>query len=364
MTIKQHKQRYYLDLVEYDATGTVIAKAKAIIRSGELLDHYVQKLGYAGYHELQWKHITFSWVCRFHALWWLSITIERLSAEVALWVLVKHKEQLRARLLELGIYENNRSLSWGLPPYRIAVISSATSEWYRDFVTILADSAYRFEIELYPSAVHGSSAADDIVTQVHAIQHSEHPYALIVITRWGGGGEWLARQHDTRLIEEVCTSSLPILLATGHTSDVSLLDEVVWKSAKTPSDAAYLLIAETERNFQLVETTYHLIHTQIAEQIDRYAEQVDQLSTAIRVAGTRLIDHYETTLQQRWDLIESMDPLHVLQKWYALLQTTDHSYIGTRCLQQIALWETLLVQTASSTLTVRIEHIETVPPWS
>ena len=41
MQIKIHKSRVYIDLVEYDPAGTILAKARAIIRERELLDHYL-----------------------------------------------------------------------------------------------------------------------------------------------------------------------------------------------------------------------------------------------------------------------------------------------------------------------------------
>ncbi len=37
MQIKQHKQRVYIDLVEYDASGTLLAKMKALVWEIELL---------------------------------------------------------------------------------------------------------------------------------------------------------------------------------------------------------------------------------------------------------------------------------------------------------------------------------------
>jgi exonuclease VII large subunit len=35
---------------------------------------------------------------------------------------------------------------------------------------------------------------------------------------------------------------IPVIIATGHTADTSLLDEIVRYAAKTPSDAAHLII--------------------------------------------------------------------------------------------------------------------------
>ncbi|MBP6256537.1 hypothetical protein KA405_02180 [Patescibacteria group bacterium] len=40
---------------------------------------------------------------------------------------------------------------------------------------------------------------------------------------------------------------IPVILATGHTNDTSLLDEIVRHAAKTPSDAAHLIIDGLEQ---------------------------------------------------------------------------------------------------------------------
>lgn len=67
MHIKQHKNRVYLDLVEYDATGVLVAKIKAIIREKDLLDLYLHAHGLANYEALEGKVLLFEANCSFHA---------------------------------------------------------------------------------------------------------------------------------------------------------------------------------------------------------------------------------------------------------------------------------------------------------
>jgi hypothetical protein len=69
MQIKQHKQRIYIDLVEYDPTGAIVAKMKALIWDVDLLLVYLHAHGLSRMDELIGKILLFEASCSFHAQW-------------------------------------------------------------------------------------------------------------------------------------------------------------------------------------------------------------------------------------------------------------------------------------------------------
>gem|GEM_PF-7084076 len=58
----------------------------------------------------------------------MSLHVQSLSHEFARGQLQVQQEQIRLYLREQGIYEANKEQRFGLPPLRLAVISSPTSE--------------------------------------------------------------------------------------------------------------------------------------------------------------------------------------------------------------------------------------------
>ena len=74
----------------------------------------------------------------------------------------------------------------------------------------------------------------------------------------------------------------PVILATGHTSDRSILDEIVWHVAKTPSDAAHIIIDEVEQIAGSLDTLFIQIQEQIHNYLEIYTYNTHQRYTNIK----------------------------------------------------------------------------------
>lgn len=66
---------------------------------------------------------------------------------------------------------------------RLAIISSSTSEGFRDFVTILDQSNRKIEYQLFEARVHGDQARGDIADQLKQIGSNPSSWSAIIITR-------------------------------------------------------------------------------------------------------------------------------------------------------------------------------------
>lgn len=107
---------------------------------------------------------------------------------------------------------------------------------------------------------------------------------------------------------------LPVMLATGHTVDVSLLDELVWQVAKTPSDAAYRIIEILTSYDTTVQYLFQTSVSAIASTLFQYQQAVVSYSDSIhRMANDRTII-LQQMLSYRYTAIETLVPQKMLMK--------------------------------------------------
>lgn len=354
MQAKIHKTRVYLDVVEYDASWSLIAKMKAIVWEMDLLMVYLHAHGLAWVDELIGKILVFEASCSFHAQRWLSLHIQALSHEFARWQLHLQQEQIRAYLQKEGIYEANKTTVFWLPPLRLAIISSATSEWFRDFVTILEQSPWLIEVELFSASIHGESAKHEVAAQLTSIWAQIDRFSAVIITRGGGWGEWLVWQNDQSIAEAICRLPIPVILATGHTSDRSLLDEVVWHAAKTPSDAAHLIVDGVEQMAGRLERIHEEIENKINTRLEVYAQHIDQWYTWCQLDAKRIRAQIVQTLENLWSTIQLVAPEQQTRRWYALIRDTLGWYSTKDDIKKLIAWDRFMIEIYDEKLEVQL----------
>ena len=352
MKIKKHKSRYYLDLIQYNDAGDVLAKARGIIRDEQVISDFVHDTQLS-LDDLVGKTLMMSAKCNFHHQWWFSLTIDQISSEFTLWEAAKQQQHIRNTLQQLWIYKHNKQTILGLAPMRIAAISSATSEWLKDFLSVIQESDFGIKVDMYQSAVHGNIAKQQVTQALDKIVKSEVPYTAVCLMRWWGGGDGIVRQNDLEIAKKVCELKVPMILAIGHTSDKSILDEIVYHSCKTPTDAAYVLVSTlAQRHTQITDTYQHISdisHSKLSliqEATQRYYDDICTLSINQHIK-------IQKNITSRYDSISQFGPAAVLSKWYALLISLELDIIDTKSISKIKTDDEFVVKTATKNITVK-----------
>jgi exonuclease VII large subunit len=102
-----------------------------------------------------------------------------------------------------------------------------------------------------------------------------------------------------------------------------MLDEIVRYAAKTPSDAAHMILDGVEQMATRLDKAHSVIGEQIATRLDVYTNNIDQRYTQI----TRDIDRVRTRLADRIEnrraVIQLLDPKQQLHRGYALVTDQD-----------------------------------------
>lgn len=151
-------------------------------------------------------------------------------------------ERLREQLRSEGLFEPARKRALPRYPFAIALISSATSDGARDFITNARRRAPHVRVHLVETAVQGPNAPGEIVA---AIKRAERlPVDAIVLARGGGSYEDLFVFSDERVVRALAAAKLPTVSAIGHESDSPLTDFVADVRALTPTAATELILPD------------------------------------------------------------------------------------------------------------------------
>lgn len=154
-------------------------------------------------------------------------------------------EQLKRRLDEEGLFDEERKKSLPRFPQRIGVVTSPTGAAIRDILNVIDRRFSTVEVLLYPSLVQGEGAAEQIAAGIRALD-TEANVDVIIAGRGGGSLEDLWAFNEEIVARAIYECETPVVSAVGHEIDYSIADFVADLRAPTPSAAAELVVEERE----------------------------------------------------------------------------------------------------------------------
>lgn len=157
--------------------------------------------------------------------------------------LQKAFEQLKAKLVAEGLFDERYKKKLPFLPRKIGVVTSPSGAVIRDILNITKRRFPVADILIAPVRVQGDEAAAEIIQALRNL-HSHGEVEVIVIARGGGSLEDIAPFNDEALAREIFNSSIPIVSAVGHETDFTICDFVADLRAPTPSAAAELIVPE------------------------------------------------------------------------------------------------------------------------
>ncbi len=181
---------------------------------------------------------------RFHEVYGLSLNIVDIDPSYTIGEMKLQRNLVIQRLMDDGIIDLNRELSFPMVPQRIAVISSRGAAGYQDFRNHISDNpfGYTFNLELFVAVMQGNEAEASIVAALDKIYSQLTRFDVVVIIRGGGSQTDLACFDSYEVAANVAQFPLPILSGIGHDKDESVVDIVAHQSFKTPTAVANFLV--------------------------------------------------------------------------------------------------------------------------
>jgi exodeoxyribonuclease VII large subunit len=161
-------------------------------------------------------------------------------------------EQLKKRLAAEGLFAADRKRPLPRFPRRIGIVTSPRGAAIADMIEILSRRFPGLHIRLYPATVQGEGAVEDVCRGIEYFSRTQWP-DLVIVGRGGGSLEDLWTFNTESVARAIVASSVPIVSAVGHETDVTIADFVADLRAPTPSAAAEMVICTREELLDRIE---------------------------------------------------------------------------------------------------------------
>lgn len=263
-------------------------------------------------------------------------------------------EQLKAKLGAEGLFDPARKKPLPTHPRRIGVVTSPSGAAVHDIIRVAKGRCPSTEILIFPSLVQGAEAPAYLrggIQYFNAVKDDpEQGVDLIIIGRGGGSAEDLWGFNDERLARVIAASSIPVVSAVGHEVDFTICDFVADLRAATPSAAAELSLPDKgDLNRQVTALATRLTSSQTTR-LRRFRTRLEQLATAkvltspeggyrlrretleglskrMNLSVGRHLTHKRQSLERAVTGLGALNPLGVLGRGYALVQTEEGKVI-------------------------------------
>jgi exodeoxyribonuclease VII large subunit len=218
-------------------------------------------------------------------------------------------EQLKRKLQDEGLFDEERKKALPVLPRCIGVITSPAGAAIRDILRVLKRRFANVHVQLYPVKVQGEGAAGEITAALRYFNRGRFAEVLI-LARGGGSLEDLWAFNEENVARAVAASEIPVITGVGHETDFTIADFVADLRAPTPSAAAEIVVRsrqEFERHIEahfrdLVKEMRYLLSVrrrhlhdlrlhrgfrQVEVLMRRQRQQLDELSATLGVALRR-----------------------------------------------------------------------------
>ena len=174
-----------------------------------------------------------------------QIVIESLEP-AGLGALMALLEQRKKKLAAEGLFDEARKRLLPYLPTIIGVVTSPTGAVIRDILHRLTERFPR-RVLVWPVRVQGDGAAEEIAAAIRGFNAlaSNGPIPrpdLLIVARGGGSIEDLWSFNEEIVVRAAADSSIPLISAVGHETDVTLIDFVSDRRAPTPTAAAEIAV--------------------------------------------------------------------------------------------------------------------------
>lgn len=148
-------------------------------------------------------------------------------------------EQLKAKLSQLGYFDESRKKPIPTYPKRVCVVTSATGAVIKDIITTVRRVNDIVDIAICDVRVQGKDSAKSIINAIQKVD--KLGFDIIIIARGGGSFEDLMPFNDEQLVYAIADANTPIISAVGHETDFTLCDFVSDLRVATPTAAAEII---------------------------------------------------------------------------------------------------------------------------
>jgi exodeoxyribonuclease VII large subunit len=202
--------------------------------------------------------------------------------------------RLKARLEAAGWFAEERKRALPTFPRALGLVTSPRAAALRDILTTLQRRWPAVRVILYPTAVQGQGAADEIAAAIRTANARAEVDALIV-ARGGGSIEDLWSFNEEVVAQAVFESALPVISGVGHETDFTICDFVADLRAATPTGAAAHAVPDRVAVAHRVASLARGLARSGMHALELRAQRLDHASRRLVHPAARLAQQAECT---------------------------------------------------------------------
>jgi exodeoxyribonuclease VII large subunit len=210
-------------------------------------------------------------------------------------ILQRAFEELKQRLFKEGLFSGEHKHPVPQMAKRIGIITSPTGAAIKDILTVLRRRFPLAQLIIYPVAVQGEGAAEQIISMLQIAQR-RNECEVLILARGGGSLEDLWEFNNEKLARAIFACSLPLVTGIGHEIDFTIADFVADKRAPTPSAAAEIVSADQYQIQQQLKSYREFFRRFLQQQIKYRRERIKYLNQRLPHPGKIL-----QQIMQRFD---------------------------------------------------------------
>ncbi len=259
-------------------------------------------------------------------------------------------EQLKKKLDEEGLFNEEHKKPLPEFPRRIGVVTSLEGAAVRDIISIVNRRFPAVALVIYPVKVQGDGAAEEISEAIKDFNKLTN-IDVMIVGRGGGSLEDLWAFNEEIVARAIYASRIPIISAVGHQVDFTIADFVSDVRAATPSAAAELVVPDkfeildsvqtllremtksveqalSELTLKLDTLTHHYALQQPASLVEQKSQFVDDLTRRVQNEMEHFIDTKLEKLSSITSHLNALSPSGVLRRGYAFVEGS-RGFVGS-----------------------------------
>jgi len=219
-------------------------------------------------------------------------------------------EQMVKRLEAEGFFKDEHKKS--LPPYPsyICIMTSESGAALHDITDSIWARWPSVKLSLYPVAVQGDGAAEDMAKAIHDVnrRNKQLGFDILIVGRGGGSIEDLWQFNEEVLARAIFNSDIPIVSAVGHEVDVTISDLAADVRASTPTKAGVVAVPDVEEVSRQLGQLSKSMADNLRWKLQTNQQRLDELSFTMSDSMKDILQSIRQQLSVYFKNVLSIEP--------------------------------------------------------
>lgn len=235
-------------------------------------------------------------------------------------------EQMVKRLETQGLFKDEHKKSLPTYPRRICIVTSESGAAVHDIEESIRNRWPCVKLYLYPVAVQGETAAEQIAKAIRDInqRNKQFNFDMMIVGRGGGSLEDLWAFNEEVVARAIYDSQIPIVSAVGHEIDVTIADLVADVRASTPTKAGIVAVPDIEEVSAELNYFAKNLSDRMRWTLQLSEQRVDELGFTLSDCIKDILAKVRARLNIFFEKVLSIEPHRLLAKKIVELNNTQN----------------------------------------